>query len=51
MKTEFKIKDLVIAPKQKYNDMYKIINEQPKIHVKSMKDELSEYLKSLSKGN
>ena len=49
--TKPKIKDLVHRPKEKYKDMYKIINEKPKISIKSMKDELNDYLTSLSKGN
>ena len=46
-----KIKDLVHHPKEKYKDMYKIINEKPKISIQSMKDELGDYLTSLAKGN
>jgi len=46
-----KIKDLVHQPKEKYNDMYKIINEEPTISIQSMKDELGDYLTSLAKGN
>ena len=49
--TKPKIKDLVNYPKKKYNDMYKIINEEPTISIQSMKDELGEYLTSLAKGN
>ena len=51
-----KVKDLVNAPSQKYEDMYKIIEQKnndsyteidllPKINVENMKNELKSFLK------
>ena len=51
LKNEFtspKIKDLVHIPRRKYKEMYNIIDT--KNSIKDMKNELDEYLTTLTKG-
>tara|TARA_X000000368_G_C23005356_1_gene700910 strand:- start:206 stop:460 length:255 start_codon:yes stop_codon:yes gene_type:complete len=42
-----KIKDLIKKPKQQYKDIYE--NEEKTVDKESMKNELKDYLKNLSK--